>query len=79
MTGRELIVYILQNNLENEPMFADGKPIAHITIWEAAVKANVGTATVYAWIMNNWIDYIIVGGVHYIPADFKVPTDGQKE
>ena len=53
MTGRELIVYILQNNLENEPMFADGKPIAHITIWEAAVKANVGTATEYERIMNN--------------------------
>ena len=31
MTGRELIVYILENGLENEPIFKNGKPIGFIT------------------------------------------------
>ena len=48
MTGKELILYILQNNLENEVVFKDG-----IFIWlmneEAAAKFGVGVATIKAW------------------------------
>jgi hypothetical protein len=44
MTGRDLIVYILQNNLENEPVFKDGKFIGFMTEGEAAEKFDVGVA-----------------------------------
>lgn len=49
MTGRELILYILENKLEDEIVIKDG-----IFIWlmdenEAAVKFNVGVPTVRAW------------------------------
>lgn len=49
MTGKELIIYILQNNLENEVVIKDG-----IFVWlmdeeEAAVKFGVGISTIKAW------------------------------
>lgn len=49
MTGRELILYILENKLEDEIVIKDG-----IFVWlmdenEAAVKFDVGVATVRAW------------------------------
>lgn len=49
MTGRELIIYILKNGLEDEPVFKDGKFIGFMTLDEAAAKMNVGKATVEAW------------------------------
>jgi hypothetical protein len=71
MTGRDLIVYILNNNLENEPVFKDGKFIGFITPMEAAVKTGVGIATIYAWITQGRLDCLVIGGVIYIPADFE--------
>ena len=49
MTGKELIIYILQNNLENEIVIKDG-----IFVWlmdeeEAAAKFGVGISTIKAW------------------------------
>lgn len=74
MTGRDLIVYILKNNLENEQVFKDGKFIGFITVDEAASKTNVGVATVYAWIQQGRLNGIFVGGKVYIPADFESPV-----
>ena len=48
MTGRDLIIYILENELEDEPVFKDGKFIGFLTIEEVAIRMNVGTATVKA-------------------------------
>lgn len=73
MTGRELIIYILENGLEDELVFKDGKFIGFITIGEAAAKMNVGSATVNAFILQNKIESVpVVSGV-YIPANFKSP------
>ena len=49
MTGRELILYILQNKLENEVVVKNGFCIAILDEKEAAVKFNVGIATIKAW------------------------------
>lgn len=46
MTGKDLIIYILQNNLENEPIFKDGKLLGFISAEEAALKFGVGSATI---------------------------------
>lgn len=73
MTGRELIIYILENNLEDEPVFKDGKVIGYMTIDETAAKMNVGPATIYAWITQGWIDAVVLGGHVYIPANTKSP------
>lgn len=75
MTGRDLIVYILQNNLEDKPVFEDGKFIGFMTPHEAAVKFEVGVATIKTWIDLHWIDSISFGGVTYIPADADAPNE----
>ena len=73
MTGRDLIIYILENNLEDEFVFKDGKFIGFVTVSEAAAKTNVGDATIYAWITQGWLNCVVIGGTIYIPADFKAP------
>lgn len=69
MTGRELIIYILQNNLEDEEIFVDGRLLGFLTIEEAAAKFEVGTATVRTWICLGQIEFVYFGGEIYIPND----------
>ena len=49
MTGKELILYILQNNLENTVVLEDGFFVGFMTEEEAALKFGVGVATIRAW------------------------------
>ena len=72
MTGKDLIIYILENDLENEPVFKDGKFIGFVTAGEVAIKMNVGVATVHAWIKQNRLDSITIGDTVYIPANFEL-------
>ena len=71
MTGREFIIYILANNLENEQIFQDGHVVGFLTIEELAVKLQVGISTVKAWIQNGSLNYVKCGDTIYIPNDFK--------
>ena len=76
MTGRELIVYILENKLEDEPVFKDGKFIGFITAIEAAEKMGVGTPTVYTLLARKQLDGIVVTGNNiFIPANFESPLN----
>jgi hypothetical protein len=78
MTGRELILYILQNGLEDSPVFKDGKLIGHLTVSEAAAKCGFGTATVRTWVVNKMIDYVKIGDVIFIPYNFEPPVKKHK-
>lgn len=74
MTGRELIIYILEHNLEDEPVFKDGKFVGFMTLDEAAAKMHVGRATVEAWVAlgSMAIDSInVVEGVYISDKMFK--------
>lgn len=79
MTGRELIIYILSNGLEDEPIYEDGKILGFITATEAAEKFNVGLATIKVWINEGTLDGIRIGEELYIPAnaDLKETTNSQ--
>ena len=66
MTGRDLIMYILSNNLENEPVFKDGKFVGFMTVMEAAVKFGVGPSTVRVWYDCGVLDGIKIGETIYI-------------
>ena len=68
MTGRDLIIYILENGLENEPVFKDGKFIGFVTVQDEAVKRGVGESTIRAHINLGNIDAVWVEGGYYIPA-----------
>lgn len=77
MTGRELILYILENGLEDEPVFKDGVFIGFVTPSDVAVKTNVGTATVHAWIHQGRLQSEAVREGIYIPANFISPMQRQ--
>lgn len=73
MTGRDLIIYILANNLEDEPVFENGKIIGLMTLQEAAVKFNVTIATLVAWHSLGMIDWITIGNQVFIFSNAKHP------
>lgn len=50
MTGRELIIYILENGLEDKELFSQNLTPLFISVEKAAVRWNCGTATVKAMI-----------------------------
>lgn len=76
MTGRELILYILQNNLENEDVFQDGKFIALKSLGEVAEECGVGKETVHAWAKLNMIPSVFIGKTLYITANYVSPLEG---
>jgi len=53
MTGRELIVYIMQNHLEDEPIYKNGTFIGFLTVPQAAVKMGIGPATITALVESG--------------------------
>lgn len=68
MTGRELIIYILENNLENEEIFS-GDTVnlpGLLTLEEAAVKMNTGISTVRTLYTLGKIEGCRIGGQIYI-------------
>lgn len=69
MTGRELILYILSNGLEDKPIFENNKFIGYITAGEAAAKMNVGVPTVCVWLSQGKLDGVQIGDTIYIAAN----------
>lgn len=75
MTGRELIIYILENHLEEEEIFKDDKITGLLTLSEAAERYEVGRETVYSWIKLGYLDSVIIFGRVLVPenATLKLP------
>ena len=73
MTGKELILYILENDLENEDVIKDGVFIWLMDEKEAAVKFDVGVATIRAWYVCGQIDGIKIGDHLYFLRNVKDP------
>lgn len=69
MDGRELIIYILKNGLENENIFSKEFLRFMPTIEIVAVTFNVGTATVEYWVQNDCLHAIEIEGQTYITPD----------
>lgn len=71
MTGRDLILYILSNNLEDEPLYKDGKILGFMNEAEAAVKFNVGVTTIRIWYRLKILEGVKIGEALYFPANAK--------
>ena len=69
MTGRDLILYILENKLEDEPVVKDGVFMWFISEEQVAVKFEVGVATVRAWFISGKLDGIRIGDRLYFLAN----------
>lgn len=79
MTGRDLILYILENRLEDEIVIKDG-----IFVWlmdenEAAVKFGVGVAQVRAWYITQMLDGTKIGDHLYFLRNAKDPRKDDKK
>ena len=68
MTGRELIIYILQNGLEDKPVFNKGTFIGYMTMEQAAEKMDVGLNTVYTLMTLGKIGYVRIGEEYLVFA-----------
>ena len=68
MTGRDLIIYILANGLEDEPVVKDGSFIGFMSVEKFAVLNEVGIETVRAWIDLGMVKSVQVGDKFYILA-----------
>ena len=80
MTGRELIVYILENHLEDESVFQNGTFIGYVTDVKFAEMLGVGVATVRAWIMIGRVkDAIMIGDTMFVPTIYVMELCKQKE
>ena len=75
MTGRDLILYILENHLEDEEIFKDDKIIGFLTIDEVAIKFGVGIETVIAWYKLKMIPGMLFKGCVYIPGNIEDPRN----
>lgn len=73
MTGKELILYILQNNLEDTIVLEDGFFVGFMTTEDVAVKFNVGVETVRAWYACNMIKGTKIGDSLYFLKDVVDP------
>lgn len=73
MTGKELILYILQNNLENTVVLEDGFFVGFMTEDEAAAKFNVGVATIRAWYHCKMLKGTRIGDSLYFLKDVADP------
>ena len=73
MTGKELILYILQNNLEDTVVLKDGVFIGFMTEEEAAVKFGVGIATIRAWYYCKELTGTQIGDSLYFLKDVADP------
>lgn len=71
MTGRDLIMYILQNHLEDEPVFKDGEFMGFMTLERAAASIGVGTATINTLIKRGVIQGVYLDSAVLVPVNFK--------
>lgn len=73
MTGLDLIRYILINNLENETIDK-----IFMTDEEAAVKFEVGPATVRAWYELGIVKGVKIGNTIFLPINTENPKGERK-
>lgn len=78
MTGRDLLCYIIDNNLLDEPVFSDGKFIGFLLDEEVAKRFGVGTATIRVLANMDKLEGINVNGKLYISITSIVKYEREK-
>lgn len=58
MTGRDLILYILENGLEDEPVVKDGRLIGFMNVPDVAAAMEVSYPTVLVWVNQGMLDSV---------------------
>ena len=68
MTGRELIIFILDHHMEDCKIFENGSVIGFITAKEAAINFDVGVETIIAWIGEEKIIGVQIADQYLVSA-----------
>lgn len=79
MTGRDLIIYILENHLEDKPVFDGEKFIGFVTIGEAAAKLGIGVASAEVLFKLKILPGVEIGETIYIFGDYEKHARGEHE
>ena len=79
MTGRELVIYIMQNGLEDKEVIKDGVFVGLMSEDEVAVKFGVGVGTVRAWTTLGKISGTWIHGRLYFLANVTDPRKTNEE
>lgn len=71
MTGRDLIIYILEHNLEDKPVVGKNGIIGSflLTVDQAAMRLNVGNSTIRTLCGLGKLKSIVSGSALYIFED----------
>lgn len=78
MTGRDLILYILENHLEDEVVIENGVFVWLMSEEEAAVKFGVGVAQIRAWYMCKMLSGTKIGDRLYFLRSTADPRKDDK-
>ena len=66
MTGREIMLYILEHDLYDVNVFEDLRCLGLYTIEQAAVKLETGVESIKSLCMLNLIETKVISGTTYI-------------
>lgn len=73
MTGKDLIIYILENDLLDEDVVQGGVPIFLMSLDEAAAAFDVGPMTIRVWAAEGKLERAVIGDRLYIYRNAKDP------
>lgn len=79
MTGRELVIYIMNNHLEDTEVFKDGIFVGLVSEEEVAVKFGVGVGTVRTWANLGRLKGIWINSRLYFIGDITDPRKTNEE
>ena len=68
MTGRDLILYILENGLEDKKIIDGESILGFETLTDAAKRLGCGEASAAALCTMHKIPMLNINGITYIPA-----------
>lgn len=68
MTGRDLIIYILENGLEDKEVLDGGKILGFETLYGLAEKKDVGVETIFALCKMHDVPTVLINNRVCIPA-----------
>lgn len=74
MTGKELIIYILTNDLEDKFIFEDGILIGFMSEEKAAERFDVGVSTIRVWVNEGLLKGIRINDKILIPENATRPN-----
>ena len=69
MTGKELIMYILTNNLEDKEIIIDGVLVGFMNETEAAIKFGVDIPTIRVLVSLGMLKGVTIGDTVYFPKN----------